>query len=200
MNRRIAKGAAVLIAAGLAFVGVASATHTFDDVPDGRFYSDPVAWAAANGITTGTSATTFEPDRNVTRGESVTFLKRYHDTFVEPITPVDPVPSIYFAAVNGGGTLIRGTEGVTAGPDAVYGTGYFNVDFGRDVTECSHSASAAEADPVEPTTTIFVPEVIVSAMPRPAEPNVLIVHTGDGDSSTLTSVGADFHIQVFCWD
>lgn len=194
MNRRITKGAAALIAAGIAFAGVASATHTFDDVPDGTFFSDPVEWAAANGITTGTSDTTFDPERGVTRGESVTFLERYHDTFVEPI------PSIYFAAVASNGALIRGTDGVTAEPDMALGLGYYNVDFGRDVTECSHSASAAEADPVGPTTTIYLPEAIISVMPRPAEPNVLIVHTGDGDNSILSKIGADFHVQVFCWD
>jgi hypothetical protein len=194
MNRRIAKGTAVLVAAVLALAGAASATHTFDDVPDGRFYTEPVEWAAANGITTGRTLSTFDPDANVTRGESVTFLERYHETFVEPI------PSIYFAAVASNGTLTRGTDGVTAEPDAVLGLGYYNVDFGRDITSCSYSASPAEADPVEPTTTIFLPEATVSVMPRPAEPSVLIVHTGDADGSSLSRIGADFHIQVFCWD
>lgn len=194
MSRRIAKGAAVLVAAGLVLAGAASATHTFDDVPDGEFYTDAVEWAATNGITTGTSATTFHPLRSVTRGESVTFLERYHDTFVEPL------PSVYFAVVTGDGTLSRGTEGVSAEPDAALGLGYYNVDFGRDVTECSYSASPAEAQPVEPTTTIFLPEAVVSVMPRPAEPSVLVVHTGDADGSSLSRIGADFHIHVFCWD
>lgn len=194
MNTRIAKGAAVSVAALLAFVGAASATHVFDDVPDNRFYSEPVQWAAANGITTGRTPTTFDPDANVTRGESVTFLERYHNTFVEPI------PSIYFAAVAGDGTLIRGSDGVTAAPDAALGLGYYNVDFGRDITECSYSASPAEADPVKPTTTIFLTEATVSVMPRPALPSVLVVHTGDADNNPLSSIGADFHIQIFCWD
>jgi hypothetical protein len=60
------------------------ATHTFDDVSSVKFYHGAVEWAAANSITTGTSTTTFEPDRGVTRGESVTFLKRYDDNIVQP--------------------------------------------------------------------------------------------------------------------
>lgn len=62
----------------------ALATHVFDDVPDDKFFAAPVEWAFDNGITTGTSATTFHPERSVTRGESVTFLKRYNDNIVEP--------------------------------------------------------------------------------------------------------------------
>jgi len=79
------------MAIALAFIlllpSAAVATHIFDDVDDNRFYADPVEWAFNNGITTGTSATTFHPDRGVTRGESVTFLKRYHDNMVVPIIP-----------------------------------------------------------------------------------------------------------------
>ena len=37
---------------------------------------DAVLWAVEQGITTGTSATTFSPDATVTRGQVVTFLYR----------------------------------------------------------------------------------------------------------------------------
>ena len=43
----------------------------------------PVAWLLDNQVTTGTSATTFDPDRNVTRGEFATFLWR-HSQHPEP--------------------------------------------------------------------------------------------------------------------
>ncbi|MGN0527094.1 MAG: S-layer homology domain-containing protein [Acutalibacteraceae bacterium] len=33
-------------------------------------------WAGDNGITNGTSATTFSPDLDCTRGQTVTFLYR----------------------------------------------------------------------------------------------------------------------------
>ena len=48
----------------------------FDDIA-GSYYTDAVAWAYANGIVNGVSATTFEPDRVVTRQEAVTIFYRY---------------------------------------------------------------------------------------------------------------------------
>ena len=35
--------------------------HGFNDVPNGAFYSDAVSWLVENGITAGTTATTFTP-------------------------------------------------------------------------------------------------------------------------------------------
>lgn len=57
---------------------VGSPAADFADVPDDRFYSDAVDWALHRGVTTGTSSTTFSPDRALTRGEAVTFLYRLH--------------------------------------------------------------------------------------------------------------------------
>jgi hypothetical protein len=71
--------AGVIVGVVLAGGATALATHVFDDVPDDKFYAEPVEWAAANGITTGKSPTVFDPDASVTRGESVTFLKRFND-------------------------------------------------------------------------------------------------------------------------
>lgn len=51
----------------------------FTDVPAGKFYTEGVRWAKEHGITAGTSYTTFSPDKPVTRGELVTFLKRYDE-------------------------------------------------------------------------------------------------------------------------
>ena len=48
----------------------------FKDVSQDAFYYDAVLWAVENGITTGTSATTFSPDEICTRGQVVTFLWR----------------------------------------------------------------------------------------------------------------------------
>ena len=52
-------------------------TNPFTDVPDGKYYTKPVLWAVEEGITTGTSATTFSPNKTCTRGEFVTFLYRF---------------------------------------------------------------------------------------------------------------------------
>ena len=48
----------------------------FDDVADGAYYADAVKWAAAEGITEGTSTDTFSPDNDCTRAQIVTFLWR----------------------------------------------------------------------------------------------------------------------------
>ena len=55
---------------------VAAVANPFTDVKDGAFYYKPVQWAVVNGITAGTSKTTFSPDSNCTRGQVVTFLWR----------------------------------------------------------------------------------------------------------------------------
>ena len=52
-------------------------TNPFTDVPSNMYYTKAVLWAAEKGITSGTSATTFSPDRTCTRGQIVTFLHRY---------------------------------------------------------------------------------------------------------------------------
>lgn len=51
--------------------------NPFVDVSTGTYYYDAVLWAAEEGITLGTSATTFAPDETVTRGQTVTFLYRF---------------------------------------------------------------------------------------------------------------------------
>lgn len=50
--------------------------NPFVDVPAGSYYEDAVIWAVDKGITTGTSATTFNPNGICTRAQAVTFLWR----------------------------------------------------------------------------------------------------------------------------
>lgn len=48
----------------------------FTDVPKGKYYAEPIAWALSKGITSGTSATRFSPEQPCTRAQVVTFLWR----------------------------------------------------------------------------------------------------------------------------
>ncbi|MEM9466034.1 MAG: S-layer homology domain-containing protein [Actinomycetota bacterium] len=48
----------------------------FTDVPGTIFYTEAVRWMAANGITVGTSPTTFSPNDVVTRAQMITFIWR----------------------------------------------------------------------------------------------------------------------------
>lgn len=50
--------------------------HGFSDVPDGSYYAEAVRWLKAQGITTGTSPTTYAPDDVVTRAQMAAFLFR----------------------------------------------------------------------------------------------------------------------------
>ncbi len=49
---------------------------SFADVAADAYYAKAVAWAMENGITKGTSETTFHPDETCTRAQGVTFLYR----------------------------------------------------------------------------------------------------------------------------
>ena len=51
-------------------------TMPFNDVPVGSYYYDAVLWAVENGITKGTSDTTFSPNMTCTRAQIVAFLWR----------------------------------------------------------------------------------------------------------------------------
>nr|AHF24217.1 S-layer y domain-containing protein [uncultured bacterium Contig160] len=48
----------------------------FSDLKSGAFYENAVAWAVEEGITKGTTETTFSPEETCTRGQVVTFLYR----------------------------------------------------------------------------------------------------------------------------
>ena len=57
----------------------AEGTAEFRDVPKNAYYADAVAWAAANGITTGIGGGLFGPDNDCTRAQIVTFLFRTYN-------------------------------------------------------------------------------------------------------------------------
>ncbi|MBR4132891.1 MAG: S-layer homology domain-containing protein, partial [Oscillospiraceae bacterium] len=100
-----------------------SANNPFEDVPADQYYYKAVLWAVEKGITTGTSATTFRPDRTCTRAQIVTFLWRYAGQ-PEPTTTVNPFEDVpateyYYKAVlwaveNG---ITTGTSPTTFRPD-----------------------------------------------------------------------------------
>jgi hypothetical protein len=65
----------------------------FDDVPVDAYYADPVVWAFDEGITTGTSPTTFSPNAPVNRGQLAMFLHRFAGS-PAPSSPVNPFTDI----------------------------------------------------------------------------------------------------------
>jgi len=62
-----------------ALKGTAEATADFADVASDSYYASAVAWAKANGITTGVTESSFGPDNECTRAQIVTFLYRAYE-------------------------------------------------------------------------------------------------------------------------
>lgn len=76
-----------------------SSTNPFTDVTSGTYYYDAVLWAVENGITNGTTATTFSPERTVTRAEAVTFQWRSAGSPAVSGGSFEDVPSNAYYAV-----------------------------------------------------------------------------------------------------
>jgi len=55
----------------------ATTSNPFSDVANDGWYSMAIRWARESGIANGTSATTFDPHRDITRQEVVTMFSRY---------------------------------------------------------------------------------------------------------------------------
>ena len=92
-----------------------STVNPFTDVSASAYYYDAVLWAVEQGITNGTSATTFGPDATVTRGQTVTFLWRYDgSTTVSGSNFADVASDAYYA----GAVAWAVSEGVTNGTSA----------------------------------------------------------------------------------
>ena len=94
----------------------------FTDVAADAYYADAVAWAVEQGITKGTSDTTFSPDAECSRAQIVTFLWRSQESpdagSVNPFTDVAAdayyADAVLWAAENG---ITGGTTATTFSPD-----------------------------------------------------------------------------------
>lgn len=53
----------------------------FADVPSDAYYAPYVTWAAGKGVVSGTSPTTFSPDKAITREDMATMLYRYVEAY-----------------------------------------------------------------------------------------------------------------------
>jgi len=132
-------------------------TSGFGDVVSGSFYEDAVDWLKWRELTTGTSPTTYDPDRAISRAEAVTFLYRLNLKAEGIIDPADlnlgfqtvlsglsvpvaaathPVDgSVYIAEQ--GGTLVR-VPAVGGVPDWGAGaTDIWTIPGGYDLTGCN---------------------------------------------------------------
>lgn len=98
---------------------IAKLENPFNDVAPGSFFYEPVMWAIENGITNGTSATTFGPNDQCMRAHVVTFLWRAVGSpepklMVNPFVDVKPT-DFYYRPV-----LWALENGITSGMDATH--------------------------------------------------------------------------------
>ncbi len=99
-----------------------SSEMPFTDVAAGSYYETAVLWAVENGITKGTSDTTFTPNAKCTRAQIVTFLWRSQKSpasdSVNPFTDVAADAyyntAVLWAAENG---ITGGTSATTFSPN-----------------------------------------------------------------------------------
>ena len=93
----------------------------FTDVAADAYYAQAVLWAVENGITNGTSETTFSPDQTCTRAHAVAFLYRMSgspaaagSTFSDVAADAYYRTAVAWAVEKG---ITNGTSGMTFSPD-----------------------------------------------------------------------------------
>ena len=92
------------------------AASGMSDVVSGSYYEKAVAWAIENGITTGTTTTTFSPDATCTRAQAVTFLARALKAKTASAAEFSDVPTdSYFADAVAWAAANGVTEGIGGG-------------------------------------------------------------------------------------
>ena len=128
--------------------------HPFTDVPEGSWYEDAVIWAVDKGVTSGTSATTFDPDGICTRAQAVTFLWRAAGspaptTVSMPFTDVK-AGSWYYDAVLWAveKDITKGTSDITFSPDLNCSRGQIVTFLWRAAGSPAVSGNAAFTDVV----------------------------------------------------
>lgn len=126
--------------------------NPFTDVPAGSYYHDAVLWALDKGVTTGVTATQFQPNSTCTRGQVVTFLWRAKGS-PEPKTKTNPFTdvsssspfykAILWAQENG---ITTGTTATTFNPGGTCTSGHVVTFLWRAEGEPQASGSSALAN------------------------------------------------------
>ncbi len=96
------------------------AAPSFTDVAADAYYTEPVAWAVEQGITSGTTSTTFSPNNACTRAQIITFLWRAAGS-PEPEAPsafTDVKADAYYAQAVAWAAESGMVTGSTFSPDA----------------------------------------------------------------------------------
>ena len=154
-----------------------AAESPFTDVPKGSYYEEAVNWAVAQGITAGTTATTFSPNNPCTRAQAVTFLWRAAgcpapESSVMPFTDVAEGSyyhdAVLWAVENG---ITKGTSDTAFSPNAT-------CTRGQIVTFLWRSQKSPASGSVNPFTDVAADAYYANAVLWAAENGVTSGTTG----------------------
>ena len=164
---------------------VAEPENPFVDVADDAYYFDAVLWAAEEGITGGTSATTFSPNVTCTRAQAVTFLWRAAGSpapkssempFTDVASDAYYHDAVLWAVENG---ITKGTSDTTFSPNA-------DCTRAQIVTFLWRSQGSPVADAVNPFTDVAADAYYNSAVLWAVENGITA-----GTTATTFSPNAD---------
>ena len=172
----------------------ATTEHPFTDVVPGSFYESPVLWALENGITTGATATTFNPNGECLRAQVVTFLYR---TAQLPPPPVFYALETVFDAQMGTVTLSHTeaqageTVTVTAQPNEGYQLESVTCASGAELTQVSETEyTFVMGEAAETVTVTFAPVPTEPEEPTDPKPTTYELVLKDNGHGTVTYVDA----------
>ena len=172
----------------------ATTEHPFTDVVPGSFYEQPVLWALENGITTGATATTFNPNGECLRAQVVTFLYR---TAQLPPPPVFYALETVFDAQMGTVTLSHTeaqageTVTVTAQPNEGYQLESVTCASGAELTQVSETEyTFVMGEAAETVTVTFAPVPTEPEEPTDPKPTTYELVLKDNGHGTVTYVDA----------
>ncbi len=122
---------------------------SFTDISSDAYYTDAVAWTVAQGITKGTTETTFSPDNSCTRAQMVTFLWRSAG-FPSPSNSDNPFTDVLAGTYYYDAVLWAVEHGITTGTTDTTFSPDNTVTRGQTVTFMYRNAGSSKVNTVSP--------------------------------------------------
>lgn len=180
------RGMVVTVLYRIAGTPATSGTHPFSDVKAGAWFEKPIAWAYENKVVSGTSATTFAPNMNITREQIVAIFFSYaksqgYDTSARAdISGYADKGAVHSYAVDAFRWAVA--TGVISGTDATHLSPAGNatraqcaailksfVAWVESTTEAPEPSEPTEPAPTEPAPTEPAPTEPAPTEPEPTE-------------------------------
>lgn len=166
----------------------------FEDVSSDTYYYEAVIWAAEQGITSGTSSTTFSPDTTITRAQAITFIFRA----MEAPAPAQsasfsdvPADAYYASAVSWAAEqgVTGGTSADTFSPDSDCTRGQIVTFIFR--SEKNNTPSTFEANSVSNEFGSFRYWLYTPSNPTEQMPLIVYLHGGSGKGDNLSLITSE---------